>query len=231
MVKDKSALLLVGSPKCEKSTSDAIGTYLMERLSEKGITWGRAYSYRLACTADGRETLLDNVNKADILVFAAPLYIDSIPSFTINAMELINERRRSAESPKEQKLFVIVNNGFPEPAQNETALAIYQHFALESGIGWAGGARVGWGSAIGGRPLDSVGGMVRNLKKGLELAAEALAEDTQVSKEAENLMSKPFMPLLLAKLMTSVAGGVAWNSQARKNGVKSRMYDRPYEAY
>ena len=231
MTTNKSALLLVGSPKCEKSTSNAIGTYLMEQLSERGIAWDRAYSYRLTRTADGRETLVNNANKADILVVASPLYIDSIPSFTIKAMELINEHRRSAESSKDQKLFVIVNNGFPEPAHNQTALEIYQHFARESGIGWAGGARVGWGSAIDGRSLDSVGGMARNLKKGLKLAAEALAADTQVSKEAENLMSKPFMPLLLAKLMTSVAGGVAWNSQARKNGVKSRMYDRPYEAY
>ena len=231
MMKDKSALLLVGSPKCEKSTSDAIGTYLMERLSERGIAWDRAYAYRLTRTAEGREKLLNNVDLVDILVLASPLYIDSIPSFTIKAMEMINEHRRATESPKEQKLFAIVNNGFPEPAHNQTALAIYKHFALESRIGWAGGARVGWGSAIGGRPLDSVGGMVRNLKTGLQLAAEALARDTQVSKEAENLMSKPFMPLLLAKLMTSVAGGVAWNSQARKNGVKSRMYDRPYEPY
>ncbi len=231
MTNDKSALLLVGSPKCEKSTSDAIGTHLMERLSERGIAWDRAYTYRLTRTAEGRQKLLNIVDLADILVFASPLYIDSIPSFMIKAMELINEHRRSGESPKEQKLFVIVNNGFPEPAHNQSALAIYQCFASESGIKWAGGACIGWGSAIGGRPLDSVGGMVRDLKKGLQLAAAALSGDTRVSKEAEKLMSKPFMPLFLAKLMTSVAGGVAWNSQARKNGVKSKMYDRPYEAY
>jgi hypothetical protein len=46
----------------------------------------------------------------------------------------------------------------------------------------------------------------------------------------EELISRPFMPLFLAKLMTSVAGGVGWNSQAGKNGVKNRMYDRPYES-
>ena len=231
MSQDKRALLLVGSPRCEKSNSEAIGTYLMELLGEKGVAWDRAYIYRLARTADGREKLLNDVNRADILVFASPLYIDSIPSFTIKAMELINEQRRSMESPKEQTLFVIVNNGFPEPAHNQTALDIYRRFALESGIEWAGGARIGWGTAVDGRPLDSVGGMVRNLKKGLQLAAEALAGNIQVSKEAEELMSKPFMPLFLAKLMTSVAGGVGWNSQARKNGVKQRMYDKPYETY
>ncbi len=231
MTKNKSALLVVGSPKCEKSTSDAIGTYLMERLGEKGVAWDRAYAYRLIRTAEGREKLLNKVNVADILIFASPLYTDSIPSFMIRAMELINERRSAMESPKEQKLFVIVNNGFPEPVHNQTALAIYQHFARESGIGWAGGARVGWGSAISGRPLSSVGGMVRNLTEGLQRAAEALAEGARVSTEAENLMSKPFIPLLLAKLMMSVAGGVSWNSQARKNGVKARMYDRPYETY
>jgi hypothetical protein len=44
-------------------------------------------------------------------------------------------------------------------------------------------------------------------------------------------MSKPFMPLFLAKLMMPAAGGVIWNGQARKNGVKERMYDTPYEIY
>ncbi|MGZ4934840.1 MAG: hypothetical protein ACXV49_10150 [Halobacteriota archaeon] len=67
-------------------------------------------------------------------------------------------------------------------------------------------------------------------RKGCNLL-QALAGNSQVSKEAEELMSKPFMPLFLAKLMTSVAGGVGWNSQARKNGPKERMYDTPYETY
>lgn len=231
MSQNKRALLLVGSPRCEKSNSESIGTYLMELLGEKGVAWDKAYAYRLTRTADGRDKLLNYVHRADILVIASPLYVDSIPSFTIKAMELIYEHRRSTESPKEQTLFAIVNCGFPEPAHNQTALAIYRRFALESGLNWAGGARVGWGAAIDGRPLDSVGGMVRNLKKGLQLAAEALAANIQVSKEAEELMSKPFMPLFLAKLMLSVAGGVIWNGQARKNGVKEKMYDTPYEIY
>ena len=231
MNQSRRALLLVGSPRCEKSNSEAIAAYLMEQLRKRGIAWNRAYAYRLTCAAEGREKLLNDVDAADILVLASPLYIDSIPSFTIKAMELIDEHRRSTKSPKQQKLFVIINNGFPEPAQNQTALAIYRRFALESGIEWAGGAGVGWGAAIDGRPLDTMGGMVRNLKKGLELAAAALAGNTQVPNKAEELMSKPFMPLFLAKLMISVAGGVAWNSQARKNGVKKRMYDRPYETY
>lgn len=229
MNQSRRALLLVGSPRCEKSNSEAIGAYLMEQLRERRVAWDIAYTYRLTCTADGREKLLSDVDASDILVFATSLYIDSIPSFTIKAMELINEHRRSRGSPKPLKLFVIINNGFPEPAQNQTALAIYRRFALESGIEWAGGAGVGWGAAIDGRPLDTIGGMVWNLKKGLGLAAEALAENTQVPMKAEELMSRPFLPLFFAKLLISVAGGVSWNSQARKNGVKERMYDRPYE--
>ncbi|MGB7902885.1 MAG: NAD(P)H-dependent oxidoreductase [Halobacteriota archaeon] len=230
MSQNKRALLIVGSPRCEKSNSEAIGTYLMERLGEKGVVWDKVYTYRLTRTAEGREKLLNAVYGADILVLASPLYVDSIPSFTINAMELINEHRRAIESPKEQKLFVIVNCGFPEPSHNQTALAIYRRFALESGIEWVGGAHVGWGMAIDGRSLDSVGGMVKNLMRGLQLAAGALAGDIPVPKEAEELISRPFMPLVLAKLMTSVAGGVGWNSEARKNGVRNRMHDRPYES-
>lgn len=230
MSQNKRALLMVGSPRCEKSNSEAIGTYLMERLGEKGVAWDKVYTYRLTRTAEGQEKLINAVYRADILVLASPLYVDSIPSFTVKAMELINEHRRSIESPKEQKLFVIVNCGFPEPSHNQTALAIYGRFALESGIEWAGGARVGWGMAIDGRSLDSVGGMVRNLMRGLQLAAGALAGGIPLPKEVEELTSKPFMRPFLAKLMTLVTGRVSWNSQARKNGVRNRMYDRPYES-
>ncbi|HXY86845.1 MAG TPA: hypothetical protein VEG44_00230 [Candidatus Acidoferrales bacterium] len=230
MSQNKRALLIVGSPRCEKSNSEAIGAYLMERLGEKGVAWDKVYTYRLTRTAEGQEKLLNAVNQADILVLASPLYIDSIPSFTVKAMELISERRSSIVSPKEQTLFVILNCGFPEPSHNQTALAIYRRFALESGIEWAGGARVGWGGAINGRSLDSVGGMVKNLMRGLQLAAGALAGDIPIPNEAEELSSKPFMHPFLAKIMTSVMGGVGWNSQARKNGVRNRMYDRPYES-
>jgi hypothetical protein len=229
MSQDKRALLIIGSPRCETSNSEAIGTYLMERLGEQGVAWAKVYTFRLNRTPTSQQKFLDAVDGADILVLASPLYIDSIPSFTIRAMELINEHRKSMDDPKKQGLFVIINCGFPEAAHNKVALEIYRQFAFESGIAWEGCANVGCGMAIDSRPLKAVGGMARNLMKGLDLAARSLAGDEPVSEEAQRLASMPFLPLFLLRFITVAAGKSEWNKQARANGAEKMMYAKPYE--
>lgn len=229
MSQDKIALLIVGSPRCETSNSEAIGTYLMERLGEKGVAWDKTYTFRLNNTSTSQKKFLDAVDGADILVLASPLYVDSIPSFTIRAMELINEHRKSLDSPIKQKLFAIINCGFPEPAQNQTALEIFRRFAIESGIAWEGGVKVGWGMAIDGKPLKSVGGMAKNLMMGLDIAAESLTGDMPVTNEAQEIASKPFLPLFLARFFMVVGGKSGWNKEAKIHGAEKRMYEKPYE--
>jgi hypothetical protein len=201
----------------------------MEKLAEKGVQWETAYTYRLTKSAEKQEQFLDAVDRADILVLASPLYIDSIPSYTIKAMESVNERRKSQNDARTQSLFVIINCGFPEASQNKVALLIYRQFARELDIEWAGGAMIGWGMAIGSRPLKDIGGMVRNLKKGLDLAADALVEHKSVPEEVETLTSKPFLPIFLVKFLTVRFGKFFWNKEAKKNEATKHMYDRPYQ--
>ena len=124
-----------------------------------------------------------------------------------------------------QRLAAIVNCGFPESSQNETALRICQQFAREAGFEWAGGLALGAGQSINGRPLADLGGMVRNIAAALDLAAGALAEGGSVLGEAVTAMASPMMPAWTYSLF----GGIGWRLQARQHGAQRKLNARPYE--
>jgi hypothetical protein len=80
------------------------------------------------------------------------------------------------------------------------------------------------GGAIGGRSLEERGGMVRNVIKGLDLAAQALAEGKDIPEEAIELFGKKFIPISLY----TKGGNMGWNKQAKKYGARKKIKDQPY---
>jgi NAD(P)H-dependent FMN reductase len=139
------ALLLVGSPRGERSNSNAFGSYLMKKIGSCNAEVSSEYAVRLANSPAGLEKLTAAVNGADVIVIAAPLYIDSIPVYMIRALEHIRDARKAEPIGKRQRRFVIVNSGFPEPGHNYIALDMYRLFARETGMEWSGGIPRGWG--------------------------------------------------------------------------------------
>lgn len=218
------AALLIGSPRGQGSTSDALGTYLLERLKEKGVVASKVYIQQSLSSEQGINTLLRTVAEADIIILAAPLYADSHYSGVITAMELIHEERRDKPNIRKQMMVAISNSGFPESRHNDLSLAISRRFALECGFQWAGGLALGGGESIGGRPLEEAGGLVRNVKKSLTLAADALAKEENVPEEAVKLMARPLMPRWLYLLV----GNIGWIWKAKKQGCRERLGSKPY---
>lgn len=225
MNKPRHVLLLVGSPRGPRSTSESLGAYLLKKLQEYSLETEKVYIHPSLKTHENRANLLRAVDSPDLLILAFPLYVDSLPSPVIAALELIAEHWKTSKKPKSKKLLAIANNGFPEAHQNDTALAICRRFASEIGIEWVGGLALGGGEAIHGKPLDEAGGMVRNVKKALDLAAAALAEGKSVPKDAKVLMAKP----LIFTLMYVWFGNRGWKRQAKKYGVQNNLFDRPYQ--
>jgi len=172
----RKMLLLVGSPKRGKSTSESIGTYLLEKVKEKGMEADRILISQSISSRDGMEKLLRGVEGADIIVLTFPLYIDSLPTPVIRALEAIAEDRKGRPDVRRQEFLAIANSGFPEARQSETALAISRRFAKETGFAWAGGLAFGGGEAIGGQPLEKAGGRARHLRRALDLSAAAIIE-------------------------------------------------------
>ena len=230
MNQPKTVLLLNGSPKCEKSNSHVIGKFLADKLEQKGLKSEEVFITRLIKSPQGNEELSRLVNEADIIVFTTPLYVDSIPSFTIKAMETIRDHRLAEPQVESPLMVAVMNCGFPEKEHMEIALKIIRNFSEEANFRWGGAVSVGMGVALNGETLSEKNGMTRNLTKGLSLAAVALAEGQSIPPEAEKLTSKSFLPLFLAKFMVRAFGKRMWNNQAEGNGVKPDMYARPYES-
>jgi hypothetical protein len=221
----RTALLLVGSAKpAGESSSESLGSYLLQRLTEHGVNTETQHVARALRTEARTQELLQAVDRADLFILAFPLYVDSLPYMVIEALERIATHRQAQPAPAPASFLAIANCGFPEVQHNETALAICEQFAAEAGLRWAGGLALGEGGAISGQPLAKVGGMVHNVVAALDLAAAALTEGEPVPSAAIALMARPFIPARAYMLM----GDVGWLAQARRNRVLTRLAARPF---
>jgi len=224
MSKINKALLLIGSPKGEDSTSVSLGNYLISKLEEFGIQTEKAFIHRIVNREEKIQSLFEMIDRADLIILSFPLYIDSLPAPIIKAMELIKDERDRIKSKKPKDFIAIVNNGFPEAFQNATAIHICRIFAKDCGFVWKGGVMIGGGGAINGIPLQERGGMVRNVIKGLDIAAYALKDGNDIPQEAIDLASKKFIPTI----MYNKFGNLGWRLQARKHGAQKKIKDKPY---
>ncbi|MDD1663837.1 MAG: NAD(P)H-dependent oxidoreductase [Methanomicrobiales archaeon] len=223
----KTALLLIGSPRGLKSSSASLGMYLVGRLEKQGFQGKDLHVQPLARSAEGLQRLASEVNASDVVIFAAPLYIDSIPAPLIAAMEHIYENRTAAKPLKNPLMVALVNSGFPEPAQSATALAIYQKFATEAGFTWAGGLAYASGqAAIDSRPLEKIGFMARKVRRSLDLAATALAAGKPIPEEARAIAARPIIPVWM---FLPVGNLLWWRSRVKDKKVWKGMRARPFQ--
>jgi len=224
-----SATLLVGSPRTRTSTSYSLGSYLMARLAARGTTTDTVQLYTAMGSASRRAAALDLVDGADLVVLAAPLYVDSLPAPVTAALERIAARPAPAGPPnalRRQRFAAILNCGFPEAAHTATALAICGQFARQRGMTLLGGLALGAGEGVvHGRPVDELGGRGTSIRRALDLAAAALAADRPIPTEAVDLMARPAIP----KRVYTLVGGYGWRRLADRNGVRAHLRDRPYQ--
>ncbi|MFX1389999.1 MAG: hypothetical protein ACFE9Z_08060 [Promethearchaeota archaeon] len=224
MTKYKNILLLIGSPKAERSTSASIGNYLISKLEESGMQFEKAFIHRLVNREEKLHSLIDMINKADLLVLSFPLYVDSLPAPVVKAMEFIKEHLGKIQNNQSKDFITICNSGFPEASQSTVALKICHIFSKTCGFTWKSGFAIGGGGAINGRPLESIGGMVRYIIAGLDLTAQAILEGKEIPQEAIDVVSKPFMP----RYFYIHGGNVGWRIQTRKYSGEKKIKDKPY---
>lgn len=188
----KHALLLIGSPKGEKSTSASVGNYLLSKLEAAGMSSEKAYIHKIENQAAKIQELFETVDQADLIILSFPLYVDSLPAPVIKAMELLKEKRGPEKPGKSQSLIAICNNGFPEPAQNTVALEICRNFSQQCGFIWRGGISIGGGGvSVNGIPLNKKKrGLVKDIIRGLESTAKALKNDQDIPETVLTRLSK-----------------------------------------
>lgn len=228
IMKPRKAVLLIGSPKGKRSSSRTLGERLMAGLCSRGVAFEIHSLTRAVESEKSAAAMLDAVDKADILVLSFPLYVDQLPAPVVWALERIARQRGQRHSDSPPWLAAIVQCGFPETHQNQIAMAIMRRFAETSGFRWAGGLAMGMGGAVGGQESGKREGMLRNVLRGLDLAAAALSEGRPIPEEALSLFARKLMPRWLYFLMTNYG----WRKQARERGKGKRakidLCARPY---
>ncbi len=219
----RRAVLLVGSPRTRKSTSNALGAYLMERLSAHGLETETIQVYTSLSNPEKMSLLLEKVGASDLVVLAFPLYVDTLPAPVISLLEQIAARRSGQTS--HNSFAALVNCGFPETSHCTNVLAVCTEFARQTGTEWKGGLALGAGEGmIHGTPLNELDGRVIPLKNALDLAAEALAGGRPIPAQAKELLAKPFIPAWLYRLM----GVIGWRQQAKRWGAVKMIKSKPY---
>ncbi|MEI7826113.1 MAG: NAD(P)H-dependent oxidoreductase, partial [Chlorobiaceae bacterium] len=220
----RRALLLVGSPRMQKSSSSSLGSYLFEQMNLRGVETETIYLYKSITTVERMKALRDAVDSADLVVLAFPLYVDTLPAPVISVLEGIVTHCKG--KGRQKRFSAIVNCGFPEAYQNDNAIAVCAEFARSAGFEWMGGLSLGAGEGmVHAEPLDKLGRQGAPLRKALEVAAVELAAGEPVSDKAKELLTRPLMPVWMYKL----GGTVGWKIKSRKYGTQKLLKERPYQ--
>jgi len=219
------ALLLVGSPRTRKSSSNSLGAYLFEQLAAGSIQIETIYLHTVLRSPEKLQALFIAVDAADLVLLAFPLYVDTLPGAVIESLEQIANHRQGMGEHKPALFAAIANCGFPEAAHNATALENCRLFARQAGFIWAGSLALGAGEGlVHGVSLNGAGGQAIPIKKALEMAAEALAQGESIPQAAAVMLAKPIIPGWLYRVL----GGYGWVQQAKKFGVEKLLRRKTY---
>ena len=132
----EKTVLINCSPKKKLSVSGFI-----MRCAGLMIRGGKEY-LQLRTPAD-RERILQALKAAGKVVFAVPLYVDSVPSHMLPFLKEMEAFCK--ENSLRLKVYVIANNGFIEGRQNEPLMQVMENFCTRSGLDWCGGIGIGGG--------------------------------------------------------------------------------------
>lgn len=131
------ALILNGSPKKKSSTSKFLGRMMGALLT------GFDVEYASLRRKSEYPKILQQLKDIDVLVIAAPLYVDGVPSHVLEFL------RQAEEFCKQNDcnffVYAISNNGFIEGAHNKSHLKMYECWCRRAGATWGGGVGIGGG--------------------------------------------------------------------------------------
>lgn len=138
----RRALLLVGSPKTRKSTSNSLGGYLLEQMGTEPIQTETIYLYTVLHNPQKMQALLEAVDAADLVALGGGQMLNGVPLAQAGGMAI---RIRKALDLTAKAL--LQGQAIPQAAQEMMATPVIPHWAyrLMAGLGWLQAAK-GYGA-------------------------------------------------------------------------------------
>lgn len=196
--------IINGSPRGKKSNSEILINYLYSLL--EGHKINKYYSFFNKIDSE----IKSEIHNTDALIFAFPLYVDSIPSSLLDILEKFEEEK--IIDPK-IKIYCIVNNGFFEGKQNQLAILQMKNWCKKIGAEWGQGVGIGAGEILSYLEKVPLGkGSLKNLGKALN----------QLSNNIKTLNSdnEIYINPNWSRLLYWIQGTISWIIKARKNKLK-----------
>lgn len=200
--------MIDGSPKVSKSNSEYFLNILSDFIESKDIV-----KYKLSKKVD-YEDIIKEINTIDTLVFAFPLYVDSLPSHVLEFLIMLEENFK--DNLKGVNVYVIANCGFYEGKQNKIALNIMKCWCKKMNIKLAQGIGIGAGEMMGGLRNVPMG---KGPNTNLGLALDNLAKNINENKSGDDIFTTPSM---FPRFAFRLAANRFWISKANRNGLKKR---------
>ena len=167
--------IINGSPRGGKSNSEILIKYLCSLL--EGHQINKYYSFSSKIDSE----IKSEIHNADVLIFAFPLYVDSIPSHLLETIVKFEEEKIINSKTK---IYCIVNNGFFEGKQNQLAILQMKNWCQKTGAEWGQGIGIGAGEILSyvekvplgkdplknlGKALDQFSNNIKTLKSSNEI--------------------------------------------------------------
>jgi hypothetical protein len=187
--------------------SGRLGGRLFQALGGHGVGAETIHVHAAVRSPEALDEALAAVAAADLVVLSLPLYVDSFPAPVIALLEAIAQR---GTGRGRTQFALIIQCGFPEKEQNDTAVAIAERFATEAGWTWLGALALGGAQTYSGAANEA-----------LDRVAEALACGCAIP----HTYVRNVMPAWVYR----IGGNVMWRREAKKLGTDKKLGARPYE--
>lgn len=209
-------VVLIGSPRgVEKSSSAKLARVITSGLESAKWSCEWFHTHHVLQSQEDWDAMVASMSRADVILLAAPLYVDGLPAPVIETLHRLLEAKSMLVSEgNPPRMVSLLNCGFVESKQNITAQSMVHLFCESMGFQWAGGISVG------------AGGMInKRIREALETASNALRDDILIPNAVEVLTRKPIInPWLYA-----LGGSFMWRRWAKANGVRDQLKAQPYK--
>ena len=199
--------IINGSPKSGKSTSALLIDYLTPQLQGNDIHVYRIHKEALS------DCQLAQITDSDALIFAFPLYIDSIPSHLLRTLIELAKQDFSKRKPM---IYCIVNNVIYEGNQS--------HLVIEQIRIWSQRTHLTCGQPVGASPGEILPwiysvplAIVHTQKVGHSLTI--LSQNIKSAQSGQDLFISPNYPKFLWRMNASM---FVWYPRAKSNGLKRK---------
>ena len=222
----KNIVLINGSPKINE---ESVSGYLVSMLSDRiGANGGSKIiiNVRQSLTHHQTQSDFDIISKADAIVIVFPLYIFCLPAMLIRFLEdYYHYYAGTGKTAGHQKVYTIVNCGFPEAEINTEAVRVIQSFSRHINADFRFGTLSVVVVCFGGKGTPFMKKALIKLQNAFdEIKTDSLNNGHQ---KLEDVLINVNFPRRLYFFM----GDRGFIHEAHKNGLKKKdMLRRPYRA-